>query len=237
MNHQDDDALFGRPPLVLRAGAVLLPGWLDAERQRRLLHACREWARGAAGLHRPSMPDGTPMRVQSVCLGWHYSLRHGYTRTTAGADGTPVKPLPGWLAALARRAVVEAAELDDELCRRPQAHEADAAIVNFYDDEARLGMHQDRAEKSGAPVVSLSLGNSCVFRFGNNETRTRPWQDLTLRSGDLFVFGGPGRMAHHSVVRTLPGTAPAELGIRGGRVSVTLRETGLVAHLPKQRTR
>ncbi|MEU6274018.1 alpha-ketoglutarate-dependent dioxygenase AlkB [Streptomyces populi] len=237
MTHQDDDALFGRPPLVPRSGAVLLPRWLGIEQQRRLLHACREWARGAAGLHRPSMPDGTPMRVRSVCLGWHYSLRHGYTRTTVGADGTPVKPLPGWLADLARRAVVEAAELDAEVCGRPRDHQADAAIVNFYDDAARLGMHQDRAEESGAPVVSLSLGDSCVFRFGNNETRTRPWQDLILHSGDLFVFGGPGRMAYHSVVRTLPGTAPAELGIRGGRVSVTVRDTGLAPGLPAQLSR
>ncbi|MGW5735618.1 MULTISPECIES: alpha-ketoglutarate-dependent dioxygenase AlkB [Streptomyces] len=225
MIHQDHDALFGRPPLVLREGAVLLPGWLDPGQQRSLLEACREWARGAAGLYRPLMPDGTPMRVRSVCLGWHYSVGFGYTRTTAAS--VPVKPLPGWLADLTREAVTEAAALDPEVCRRPQAHAADASIVNFYDDEARLGMHQDRAEESGAPVVSFSLGDSCVFRFGNNETRTRPWQDVPLHSGDLFVFGGPARMAHHAVLRTLPGTAPAELGIRGGRVSVTVRETGL----------
>ncbi|MGV9883818.1 alpha-ketoglutarate-dependent dioxygenase AlkB [Streptomyces sp. NPDC003006] len=227
MIHQDQDALFGRPPLVLRDGAVLLPRWLDAERQRTLLEACREWARGAAGLHRPVMPDGTPMRVQSVCLGWHYSVGFGYTRTTP--DSVPVKPLPGWLTELTRDAVAEAAALDREVCRRPRAHTADASIVNFYDDRARLGTHQDRAEENSAPVVSFSLGDSCVFRFGNNETRTRPWQDVTLHSGDLFVFGGPARMAYHSVMRTLPGTAPAELGIRGGRASVTVRETGLVA--------
>ncbi len=53
-----------------------------------------------------------------------------------------------------------------------------------------MGMHRDADERSDAPVVSLSLGDTCVFRFGNPETRTKPYTDVELRSGDLFVFGG-----------------------------------------------
>jgi alkylated DNA repair protein (DNA oxidative demethylase) len=100
------------------------------------------------------------------------------------------------------------------------------ALVNFYDADARMGMHQDRDELSREPVVSLSLGDTCVFRFGNTETRTRPYTDVELRSGDLFVFGGPSRMAYHGVPRTRPGTAPPSLGL-AGRLNITVRASGL----------
>ncbi|MFJ7071579.1 alpha-ketoglutarate-dependent dioxygenase AlkB family protein [Streptomyces sp. NPDC098781] len=102
----------------------------------------------------------------------------------------------------------------------------DIALINFYDADARMGMHRDSDEKSLAPVVSLSLGDTCVFRFGNTETRTRPYTDVELRSGDLFVFGGPSRLAHHGVPKVHPGTAPPELGLTG-RLNVTLRVSGL----------
>ena len=76
-------------------------------------------------------------------------------------------------------------------------------------------------------MVSLSLGDTCVFRFGNTETRTRPYTDVELRSGDLFVFGGPSRLAYHGVPRVYAGTAPPELGLTG-RLNVTLRVSGFV---------
>lgn len=89
-----------------------------------------------------------------------------------------------------------------------------------------MGLHRDREERIDAPVVSLSLGDTCVFRLGNTETRTRPWTDLELRSGDLLVFGGPSRFAYHGVVRTLPGTADPALGLVG-RLNITVRQSGL----------
>ena len=92
-----------------------------------------------------------------------------------------------------------------------------------------MGMHADREERSPAPVVSLSLGASCVFRFGNTENRSRPYTDVALDSGDLFVFGGPARLAYHGVPRTLPGTGPDGIGLPSGRLNVTLRESGLPA--------
>uniref|UniRef100_UPI002811123E alpha-ketoglutarate-dependent dioxygenase AlkB n=1 Tax=Streptomyces sp. TaxID=1931 RepID=UPI002811123E len=100
------------------------------------------------------------------------------------------------------------------------------ALVNFYDADARMGMHQDRDEASAAPIVSLSLGDTCVFRFGNTRTRSAPYRDVELRSGDLFVFGGPSRYAFHGVPRIRPGTGAAALGMKGGRLNLTLRMTG-----------
>ncbi|MFD4906877.1 alpha-ketoglutarate-dependent dioxygenase AlkB family protein [Kitasatospora purpeofusca] len=216
-------------------GAVLLPGWLDAAAQLRLLAACREWARPPAGMHTVRMPTGGTMSVRMVSLGLHW-YPYGYRRVAE--DGTPVKPFPPELGALARQAVAEAygstgggdggtgAGAGTEGIAGAVGYEPDVAIVNHYPHGARMGLHQDRDERADAPVVSLSLGDTCVFRLGNTETRTRPWTDLELRGGDLLVFGGPARFAYHGVVRTLPGTADPALGLTG-RLNITVRQSGL----------
>ncbi|MFI6847821.1 alpha-ketoglutarate-dependent dioxygenase AlkB family protein [Kitasatospora sp. NPDC050467] len=204
-------------------GAVLVPGWLDAAAQLRLVAACREWARPPAGMHTVRMPTGGLMSVQMVSLGWHW-FPYGYRRTAA--DGTPVKAFPPELGRLARRAVVDAYGGAAGEIAGAAGYEPDIAIVNHYPHGAKMGLHQDRDERTDAPVVSLSLGDTCVFRLGNTETRTRPWTDLELHSGDLLVFGGPSRFAYHGVVRTLPGTADPALGLTG-RLNITVRRSGL----------
>jgi alkylated DNA repair protein (DNA oxidative demethylase) len=88
-------------------------------------------------------------------------------------------------------------------------------------------MHRDTDERTDAPVVSVSLGDTCVFRFGNTATRTRPYTDVELRSGDLFVFGGPSRWAYHGVPRVFAGTANPALGLESGRINITVRASGL----------
>ena len=87
-------------------------------------------------------------------------------------------------------------------------------------------MHQDKEERSAAPVVSLSLDDTCVFRFGNTENRGKPYADVELVSGDLFVFGGASRFAFHGVLKVYPGTANPALGL-SGRLNITTRVTGL----------
>ena len=200
------------------AGAVHLPDWLDLDGQRDLVERCREWARSPAGMFHTRLPNGGVMSVQSVCLGWHW-IPYRYSRVVENGDGAPVRPFPGWLGDLGRRAVADA-------YGDAAGYEPDVALINFYDDRARMGLHQDKDERSDAPIVSLSLGDSCVFRFGNPVNRKRPSTDIELRSGDLFVFGGPSRLAYHGVPRTLPGTADPALGLTG-RLNLTLRETGL----------
>lgn len=210
--------LFPRDRAEIAPGAVHVPDWLDPDRQRALVEACRTWARPPAGLREVRLPGGAAMTARQFGLGWHW-YPYGYARTAVDGDGQPVKEMPPELAELGRRAVVDA--LAEPL---PQAY--DIALINHYGADAHMGMHQDRDEKSAAPVVSLSLGDTCVFRFGNTETRTRPYTDVELRSGDLFVFGGPSRFAYHGVPRTLSGTAPPELGLVG-RLNITLRVSGL----------
>ncbi|MGA5583400.1 alpha-ketoglutarate-dependent dioxygenase AlkB family protein [Streptomyces thermodiastaticus] len=214
-----DAELFPRSRTEPAPGAVHVPDWLAPDRQRQLLEACRQWARPPAGLRTVRTPGGT-MTARQVCLGLHW-YPYGYARTVVDGDGAPVKPFPAWLGELGRQAVRETLGPD---AARDAAY--DIALINFYGADARMGMHRDSDERSDAPVVSLSLGDTCVFRFGNTRTRTRPWQDIELRSGDLFVFGGPARFAYHGVPRIHPGTGPRELGL-AGRLNITLRVSGL----------
>ena len=213
--------LIPRERTELSPGAVHVPDWLDVDGQRRLVEACRGWARGPAPMRHTRLPSGGTMSVQTVCLGWHW-LPYRYSRTADDVDGSPVTPMPGWLAELGRDALADA--YGDAA---PAGYDPDAALVNFYDDAAKMGLHQDKEERSDAPVVSLSIGDSCVFRFGNTETRGKPYTDVELRSGDLFVFGGPARFAYHGVPKVLPGTADPACGMESGRLNLTLRVTGL----------
>jgi alkylated DNA repair protein (DNA oxidative demethylase) len=161
------------------------------------------------------------MSVQTVCLGWHWTP-YRYTRTAIDQEGAPpVAPFPRWLRDLGRAAV-------DDAYGEVTRYDPDAALINFYDERAKMGMHQDKDENGDAPVVSLSLGATCTFRFGNTENRGAPFTDVELRSGDLFVFGGPARFAYHGVVKQIrPGTGDPAAGLPGGRLNLTLRETGL----------
>ena len=169
------------------------------------------------------------MRVQSVCLGWHWQP-YAYTRTADDTDGAPVKPLPAEIIELARAAVgaaYGADGVDGVDAPNAAAYAPDAAIVNFYAPGASLGLHQDGEEPSRAPVVTLSIGDTCTFRFAGVDRRTGPFTDIEFRSGDLLVFGGPSRRIYHGVPKVLARTGPEGLGLPPGRLSITVRETGL----------
>ncbi|HWE69631.1 MAG TPA: alpha-ketoglutarate-dependent dioxygenase AlkB [Acidimicrobiales bacterium] len=214
--------LIPRERVEVAPGAIHLPGWLDPDAQRRLASSCRAWIDRAGGAHAPRLPTGGVMSVEMACLGWHW-FPYGYSRTVDDGDGREVAAFPDELADLGRRAVADAYQ-DPEA---GDGYQPDVALLNWYQPKARMGMHADRDERSPAPVVSLSLGDTCVFRFGNPSTRNRPWTDVELESGDLFVFGGESRLAYHGVPKLLPGTGDPDIGFSGGRYNLTIRQTGL----------
>ncbi len=162
------------------------------------------------------------MSVRTVCLGWHW-YPYRYSRTRDDQDGSPVAPLPGWLGDLGRRAVADA-YLD---ANRGENYAPDVALINYYDADARMGLHRDSDEKVLEPIVSLSLGAACVFRLGNTDTRGRPWTDVHLYSGDLLVFGDQSRLAYHGVPKLLPEVEAPDIGLSHGRLNLTLRASGL----------
>ena len=145
-------------------------------------------------------------------------------KTADDTDGAPVKPLPVSVDALARQAIADAYGADSPEAAR---YEPDAAIVNLYPPGAHLGLHQDGEEPSDAPVVTISLGDTCTFRLAGIDRRTGPFVDIEMRSGDLLVFGRENRRIFHGVPKVFTGTAPDGLGLPDGRLSITVRETGL----------
>jgi alkylated DNA repair protein (DNA oxidative demethylase) len=152
-----------------------------------------------------------------LCLGRHWNGKlYRYEATRSDHDDRPVPPLPPQFHALAREM---AASVDMEL-------DADLCILNYYDADGRMGLHQDKDESeaslnAGFPVVSVSLGDSARFALGGLRRRD-PVETLTLASGDGFVFGGPDRLRYHGVTRIIPGTAPPELAL-AGRFNLTFR--------------
>jgi alkylated DNA repair protein (DNA oxidative demethylase) len=193
------------------SGLNLHAGYLDRARQIELLAALRE-VLAAAPLFTPRMPtSGRPFTVRmSNCgpLGW-VSDASGYRYAAAHPEtGRPWPPIPAVLLAAW-------SELGG------YSHAPQACMINFYGPAAKMGLHQDRDEDDfDAPVVSLSLGDSCLFRVGGRQ-RGDPTRSLRLHSGDALVLGGAARLAFHGVDRILPGTST--LLAEGGRFNLTLR--------------
>jgi alkylated DNA repair protein (DNA oxidative demethylase) len=195
----------------LAPGLVYHPNYLDRAAQVHLLEDVCAVTR-AAPLFAPTMPrTGSPFSVRMTnCgpLGW-VSDREGYRyQAVHPMTGEPWPAIPP----AARHAW-------DELSDFP--HPPEACLVNFYDRRARMGLHQDRDEAElAAPVVSLSLGDTALFRYGGL-ARTDPTRSLRLRSGDALVFGGAAPLMFHGIDRLEPGTS--DLLPQGGRLNLTLR--------------
>ncbi len=101
-------------------------------------------------------------------------------------------------------------------------HPPEACLVNFYQEGAKMGLHQDRDELDfDAPVVSISLGDTAVFRIGGTE-RGGKTKSFKLSSGDVLVMGGESRLAFHGIDRVIAGTST--LLKSGGRINLTLRK-------------
>jgi alkylated DNA repair protein (DNA oxidative demethylase) len=199
-------------------GAFLLSGFLSPDEQRRLVDECRAALDGPVPAYVPTVRGGGRMHVRMLCLGRHWNGRvYKYEETRSDYDNLPAPPLPASWRALAAAAASEAGMTID----------ADLCILNHYDEEGRMGLHQDKDEDpssltAGVPVVSVSLGDTARFLFGGHRRR-EPVEAIPLGSGDVFVFGGPARLRYHGVSRILPGTAPPELDVRG-RFNLTFRQ-------------
>src|SRR5438309_9782111 len=204
--------------MEIAPGAFHLQRCLSLERQRAIADRCRELVDGAVPAYVPVVRGGGKMHVRMLCLGRHWSGKtYRYEPTRSDFDDLPAPPLPEEFRRLAGGIASSVGmRLDADLC-----------ILNYYDAEGRMGLHQDKDESeqsiaAGLPVVSVSLGDTARFLFGGTRRR-EPVEALPLESGDAFVFGGPARLRYHGVSRILPGTAPRELGMRG-RLNLTFRQ-------------
>jgi alkylated DNA repair protein (DNA oxidative demethylase) len=195
---------------ALAEGIALYPGHLAPDEQSALI-AALDTVVAFAPYYTPRMPrTGKPFSVRMTncgTLGW-VSDEAGYRyQRTHPETGTPWPPIPERLLALWREVGAPA--------------EPEACLVNLYRENGRLGLHKDSDEETyDAPVVSVSLGDTAIFRIGGT-TRRAPTRSLRLSSGDVIVFGGPSRLVYHGIDRVLSGSSRLVPG--GGRINLTLR--------------
>jgi alkylated DNA repair protein (DNA oxidative demethylase) len=201
----------GTAPDAFARGLKLRPGYFDRAAQEALARDILEII-AAAPLFTPCMPkSGKPFSVRMTnCgpLGW-VSDAHGYRyQPHHPQTGAPWPPMPDSVRAAWR-----------DLADYP--HPPEACLINIYAPTARMGLHQDRDEHDfAAPVVSLSLGQSCLFRLGGTR-RDDPTRSFRLASGDALVLGGAARLAFHGVDRIIRDTST--LLPDGSRINLTLR--------------
>lgn len=197
---------------VLPNGVHHIPGHFDRAAQERL----RDNIRGIveqAPFFRPAMPKtGKLMSVRMTnCgdLGWLTDKDKGYRyQATHPLTGAPWPAIPEQLLSLW-----------DEFSG--YAHPPEACLINYYDRDAKMGLHQDRDEAVfDAPVISVSLGETCLFRVGETRRDGRT-TSIKLKSGDVVIMGGPSRLCFHGVDRIYADTST--LLKHGGRLNLTLR--------------
>lgn len=198
-------------PVEVAPGCLWWSGWFDRPAQEALVAALRA-VLAEAPLFIPRMPrSGRPFSVRmSNCgpLGWvsdEAGYRYQPTHPETGRAWPPMPPvlLDTWRS------------LADAAC------EPEACLINWYDEGARMGLHQDRDEyEFAAPVLSLSLGDTAVFRIGGT-SRRGPTRSIRLESGDALLLSGPSRLAFHGIDRIVTGSSTLLNG--PGRINLTLR--------------
>lgn len=193
-------------------GLKLLPGYLSRSAQEQLLGDIEQVVK-AAPFYTPVMPrSGRPFSIQMTNagpLGW-VSDRSGYRyQAEHPTTGEPWPDIPASVRAIW-----------DEVSGFPAP--AQCCLINRYGAaKSKMGLHRDEDEEDlTAPVVSLSLGDTAVFRIGGPE-RKGPTSSFRLSSGDVLVLAGPSRLHYHGIDRVLNGTSTVVPD--GGRINLTLR--------------
>ena len=207
--------LFAAPE-ELAPGLILHRSWFDRAAQLALVRALRGVIQQAP-LFTPAMPKtGTPFSVRMTnCgpLGWvsditGYRYQPHHPDTGERWPEMPPSLLAAWEALSGFAAPPE------------------ACLVNWYEGKAKMGLHQDKDEQAfEAPVLSVSLGDTCLFRYGGLK-RNDPTRSVKLSSGDVLLIGGASRLCFHGVDRVMAGSS--DLLPRGGRINLTLRRVSKI---------
>ncbi len=189
---------------------------LDVVTQNQILSECREIVTKAP-LFQKTMPTGAKFKYLCTSAGdygW-LSDRKGYRyEKLHPTTQSHFPPIPD----IIRRISIEVAE------QVGMTIEPQSTLINWYDEDSTLGLHQDKTEESLAPVISFSLGDDCIFIIGglkrNGKKRT-----ITLKSGDILIMGAEHRLVFHGVKKIIPNTAPSSLDIKQtGRINITVRQ-------------
>ena len=180
-------------------GAMVLRGFASAE-SPDLIEAVQTIAAAAPFRHMVTPGGGRMSAAMTNCgrgwvtdgKGYRYALRDPET-------GKPWPVLPDLFLSLADRAAAKAGF---------PGFAPDGCLINRYEPDARMGLHQDKDEKDRtAPIVSVSLGLPAIFLFGGAARRDRP-RKIALSNGDVVVWGGPARFTYHGIAPLADGEHP-----------------------------
>jgi alkylated DNA repair protein (DNA oxidative demethylase) len=197
-----------KPTLTIR-GFQVFKGMISARDQRAMLDDLRVVV-SSAPMISPITPGGRKMSVRMTAAGRYgwYTDASGYQYVDRQRDGRPWPAIP--------QSVVN---LWSELVSQKRG--ADCCLINYYDQNAKMGLHQDNDEADFSwPVLSISLGDDALFRVGNVE-RGGKTESIWLNSGDVVLMGGDARLAHHGIDQLRFGSSG--LLSKGGRINLTLR--------------
>ncbi|KAL5996813.1 hypothetical protein ACLOJK_007733 [Asimina triloba] len=208
----------------LRSGMFLLEAYLSQSEQVEIIKERHKLGLGPGGLYQPGYKDGAKLRRHMMCLGKDWDPETGAYRNRRAIDDAVTPSIPDRFKVLVDRA------LKDSQSDVLPSMKPDICIVNFYTNTGKLGLHQDKDDsieslRAGLPVVSFSIGDSAEFLYGD-ERDVEKAKKVTLKTGDVLIFGGESRHVFHGVPSISPGSAPKpiidETGLRPGHLNLTL---------------
>ncbi|KAM3689976.1 hypothetical protein ACJW31_09G086400, partial [Castanea mollissima] len=228
----------GTEQRVLRPGMVLLKRYITLSEQVEIVKKCRVLGLGQGGFYQPGYQDGAKLRLQMMCLGLNWDPETRKYKEQRVFDGSKAPAIPHEFSLLVKIAIQDAHALIKKEYKVSNVEDIlppmspNICIVNFYTNRGRLGHHQDRDESresllKGLPVVSLPVGDSAEFLYGDQRNVDKA-EKVLLESGDVLIFGGKSRHIFHSVASIIPKSAPRalyeETSLRPGRVNLTFRQ-------------
>ncbi|GJR01322.1 oxoglutarate/iron-dependent dioxygenase [Tanacetum coccineum] len=212
---------------VLGPGMVLLKNYINISDQVKIVNTCQEFGMGPRGFYQPGYKGGAKLNLHMMCFGRNWDPQTKYDPYYR-SDGSQAPPVPDQLISLVESSIQDSQAHDDKI---PSMY-PDICIINFYTTTGRLGLHQDRDESQnslnrGLPVVSISIGDSAQFMYGNSRDVEKA-KEVLLESGDVLIFGGKSRHIYHGVKTIVPNSAPLPLVqqsmLRPGRLNLTFRQ-------------
>lgn len=189
---------------------------LSLQEQKELLIICRDIIKQSP-LFQKTMRNGAEFKYLCTSAG-----QYGWTSDKKGfryIDLHPKtqQPFPE-IPYIMRKIAIHTAQKYNTTIR------PETALINWYTEKSTLGLHVDKTEQSNAPVISISLGDTCLFIKGG-KLKNSTKESIKLESGDVLIMGGEHRYYYHGVKKILVGTTPKELQMKTeGRINITIRQ-------------
>ncbi|KAJ3323083.1 hypothetical protein HDU76_013735 [Blyttiomyces sp. JEL0837] len=161
------------------------------------------------GIDPPTSPTPLllPLPISQAIKQWRWSslgLQYNWTTKEYHRDRNVSMP-----AAVADMCGAVVSAIQELTGYKREWFSSEAGIINFYQLPDSLTAHTDRSEENAvAPLVSYSLGQSCIFLMGLQTREEAAPIPILLRSGDIVVMSGPCRRNFHGVPRILADTLP-----------------------------